>query len=140
MKFQNPADHTRCRQAGLKGRFRRCSQESKVVPSSDVTECWTLGSCQIHSMAWPTLTVMLFGTKRPSVFGSGMTLDVSVGVAVLAPLTVQPGWSAVPLPPEATAPPHAASVIPMPTVMTAVFHQSMTTPPGVAGRGDQKRY
>src|SRR2546428_12480709 len=90
-------------------------------------------------MAWPTLTVMLFGTKRPSVFGSGMTLDVSAGVAVLAPLTVHPDWSAVPLPPEATAPPHAASVSPMPMVMTDVFHQFMTTPPGVAGPGDRKQ-
>src|SRR5439155_25113752 len=98
-----------------------------------------LGSCQVHSMDWLTLTVMLFGTKRPRVFGSAMTFGVSAGVAVLAPLTVHVAWSDVPLPPNETAPPHAASVSPMPTVMMAVFHQSMTTPPAVAGPGDQKR-
>src|SRR2546428_7321196 len=31
MKFRNTADHTRCSQAGSKGRFCRCSQEGHVA-------------------------------------------------------------------------------------------------------------
>src|SRR6266853_1853579 len=106
-----------------------CKHESKVVPSSEVTVCATFGSCQSHSIDWPTLTVMLLGVNRPTVFGSGTTFETTVGVtaAVALPLTVQPA-SPPPVLPFAPPPPQAASVRALPATTINTF-QVFIQPP-----------
>src|SRR5207245_5803105 len=103
-----------------------CRQESKLVPSSEVTVCATLGSCQSHSMAWPTLTVILLGVNRPTVLGSGTMFETIAGVtaAVVFPLTVQPA-PIVAVPAVLPPPPQAASVRALPATTINTFQVFM---------------
>src|ERR1700736_967206 len=73
------------------------------LPSSALTVWGAVLSIQSHSTVSPTLTFTGLGSKRPTVFGSGLSLTTWVPVPlVLPPVWLQPLLPVPLLPP----PPH----------------------------------
>src|SRR5438270_2087607 len=86
------------------------------LPSSAVTVCGAALSIQSHSTVSPTLTLTLLGSKRPTVFGSGLSLTTWVPVPlVLPPVWLQPLLLEVPL-----LPPQAVKTSALPAATSAI--------------------